>query len=1057
MRKHHSAAQARARAARACLEIITGSLMIIGLTACGGGGGDASPTNETAQPKSLADGPVRAQSITTPVLGAYIKSAGWSTALPELPTRVFEKPTSITGTTYYIDSIRSYNSQQAPLAGEDGLTPATAFTNIGQFKAQVVNATDTTKRLKAGDAILLKCGAIFRAETLSLNGISNVYIGPYQAGQVGPKDCADDKLPTLRQAKWGGGLGWTATDASNTVYSGTVNTSIARLFRYTVPAVKARYPNADSTVKYLLAKPVTTGTSSHTEFKVKDADKQYFNTSTVGNDLAGADILVRTIGWLLERRRIDKYDATTGVITLNRATSFPIQDGAGYYLAGKSWMFDQPGEWYQNGNTVYYRHQASVGNEAGELAGLEYTDSDTENSFNVGLLIRDGNNVTISRIAFEHQEFGGIGIESTDNLKIHGAEVRFASEIGIGVGRNGSGTKRTPSTNVTIEFCKIRGSRGFGIKAGSFEGNPRRSHTKNVTLRNNLVTETGMHDAAYKHTFEIKDMTAIRLGSPEALPTESPQPSLGVLDAQALGNIVINSAGPGIVLDNGRHGAVIDSNTVINACLRTSDCGAIYTNNRDESRSLPAAEGTTSATISNNIITGVKGDIEGIATSALSIRTAREQTFGIYLDDLSANIEVTNNQVTHAAGGIYLHNASWNTVHHNTIKAVTLASIEVSSDWVYPNNTFTETVRGNVIRDNVLFSHRTVDVNRFSASYLQDGIQGDAPQVYAQFWLHKNNPSTFFTGDRRNESKNNVTVTPSQVTPVTTWRMGKTFQAVQASGGVWALLQTGQSYQEMPLSNWLTRVQADSPNADTETNSPVSYRPYVLTLGNNGVSLVEQLARNSQWVWNAGSQIPYVDGMAACGGTSVCAEVTASAAWHSLVSPVFTVTPGNLYFAQYTLKQGPVRGEHNASVRRSTDYLQVGEYMQSVYTEANEVRRFEHFFRATNNGGASTVLALKPSDGVTNSPKPYTTQYFSDVSVHPVTGWSVLPPLDQLVATAANASGTPRTFRCVEDLGFAQTSCNSVRDENNQTVTFPVSVPARTMKRFYINSSTWSY
>ncbi len=1054
MRKHHSAAHARARAARTCLGIITGSLVVIGLTACGGGS-DTTPTNDTAQPQSLADGAARAQSISTPALGTYIKGTGWSTALPELPTRVFEKPTVITGTTYYIDSVYSTANPTDP--ARDGKTPATAWGNIRDFQDKVLNATDTEKRLKAGDAILFKCGAVFRGETLYLTGLSNIYIGPYQAGQVGPNDCADNQLPILRQAKWGGGLGWTATDASNTVYSATSSTTIARLFRYTVPQIKARYPNADSAAKYLLAEQVTAGTSSNIEFKVKDTDKQYFNTSAVNNDLAGADILVRTIGWRLERRTVQTYNATTGVITLNRAVSLPIEPGAGYYLAGKSWMFDQPGEWYQNGNTVYYRHQAAAGQEAAELAGLEYTDSTSVNNFNVGLLIKDSSNVTISRIAFEHQEFGGIGIESTDNLKIHGAEVRFASEIGIAVSRNGSGAKQTPSTNVTIEFCKIRGVRGYGINAGSFAGTPRLPHTKNVILRNNLVTETGMHEAAVKSSLrEIRDMTAIRLGAPEALSTESPQPSLGVLDAQALGNIVINSAGPGIVLDNGRHGAVIDSNTVINACLRTSDCGAIYANNRDESKSLPAAEGTTSATISNNIIAGVKGDIEGIATSALGIRTVREQTFGIYLDDLSANIEVANNQVTHAAGGIYLHNASWNNVHHNTIKAVTLASIEVSSDWKYPNNTFTETMRGNVIHDNVLFSHRTVDVNRFSAVNLQDGIQGNAPQVYAQFWLHKGDPSTFFTGDHRNESKNNVTVTPSQVSAITTWRMGKTFQAVQASGGIWALLQTGQSYQEMPLSNWLTRAQVDSSNVDTETNSPVSYRPYVLTLGNSGISLVEKLARNSQWVWNAGGPVPYVDGTVACGGASVCAGVTASEAWHSLVSPAFTVTPGNLYFAEYTIKQGPVRGEHNASVRRSSDSLQVGEYVQSIYTEANEVRRFEHFFRATSNGGANTVFALKPSDGVPNSPKPYTTQYFSDVSVYPVTGWSVLLPLDQLVATAANASGTTRTFQCVADLGFAQADCSSVRDENNQAVSFPVSVPARTMKRFYVNSSTWS-
>lgn len=1046
MRKHHSAAHARARAARTCLGIITGSLILIGLTACGGGGDTAS--NSTLQPQGFGNDSAQAQAISTPALGTVTKDSGWSTVVPELPTRTFVQPSSI-GTIYYIDSKRAFDPSSTPLATEDGSSPTKAFPNIGEFNRQVGMAN-----LHANDAILLKCGSVFRNEMLFLNGISNIYIGPYQAGQTGPADCSDSQLPTLRQSKWGGTLTWTATDASNTVYSAPTDPSlnIERMFRYTVPLVKARYPNMGSTPKYLLA----TSASSNTQFKVSAAEKQLFDTNAGGQDIVGADVFIRSTAWLIERRTVSAYDIATGTVTLNRQVSDTIPTGAGYYLAGKAWMFDQPGEWYQSKteNKVYFRRVSTSDNPV----DLEYTDATTGQ----GLFMMNSQNITISRIAFEHHEFASIGIESSNNITVSGADVRFASELGISVGKNG--LAGAPSQNITIEFCKVRGVRGYGIKAGGVVGTNRLPISKNVTLRHNLVTETGMHDAAIKADgIEIKAMTAIRLGGPVPLETETSPPTQGVPDAQALGNIIINSGGPAIFLDNGRHGAIIDSNTVINACLQISDCGGIYTNNRDTTKSLPSAEGTTSATISNNIIVGVKGDTEGVATAALAVRMVREQTFGIYLDDLSANVEVANNQVTHAGAGIYLHNASWNKVHHNKIKAITLASIKVHSDWVYPSNTFTETIRGNVVHDNELLSHRAVDGNVFATnSSLSNGIQGNAPQVYAQLWLHATlNPSVFFTGDHNNESRNNTVVTHSKTTSPSTWRMNSQWvtnnnspQTTQSSGGIWLLKTTGGYNKEVALPEWLKVTQSSTSTADVESSS-VSYRPYALTLGNGGNSLIDPIASGSGWTWNAASQVSYATGASTCGEASVCASLTASQPWHTLMSNPFTTTQGQLYFVKYTLKQGAVKGIHNTTVRL-TNSTMVGEYLQNVETNPDEVRYYEHFFRGNANSGANTVLALKPSDGVANSTNPYTTQYFSDATVHQVDAVAVLPGLDQLGVTAVNASAASRNFNCVEDLGIASANCSSVRDENNQPVTFPVSVGARTMKRFYINSSTWS-
>ena len=1062
MRKHISAAHARARAARTCLGIITGSLVVIGLTACGGGDSTTAQNNQPAQPQNVSDASAQAQAISTPALGTTIQGTDWSAALPELPPRVFLMPASTSGTTYYIDARAAYTSADMPPAAELGKTPSTPFTSITDFINRV-----GLSNLKSGDAILLKCGAVFRSQSLTLTGRTGIYIGPYQPGVVGPSDCVGSNLPTLRQAKWGGkttqaiGLNWTATSEGSPVYEAPTASVITRMFLYTAPLVKARHPNASDEHTYLLA---DSGVNS-TQFKVSAADKQQFDTHGV----VGADIYIKSRAWIVERRKVVDYQ--DGVITLNRGLAMGnVPAGAGYYLAGKSWMLDQAGEWYQDtsNNKVYYWVKNSS-----DLASLEYTDNSRtlDNDESNGISIRKSSNIRISRIAFEHQEMAALGIYSSSNVTVSGVDVRFASEVGIDVGLNTLTDE--PSNHVTVEQSKVRGVWGVGIRAGGMarasNADPAYPVSKNVAVRNNLVFETAMHDAAPKEP-DANGMAAIRLGGPPPPPNEESPPAAASLDAQAIGNIVLNNAGPGIVLDNGRHGGLIEGNTVINACLRTSDCGGIYANNRDEARALPAAEGTTSAIIRNNMVTGVPGDIEGVPAT---IRTKREQTFGIYLDDLSANIEVVGNQISHAAGGIYLHNASWNNVHHNTIKSVTLASIMVSSDWSYsqPAGGFIETVRGNVMQDNVLFSHRPVDANKFQPTWdIQAGAQDQGRAIYAQYWLHKYAlPTTFFTDDtgtgaRRNTSLNNDVITHGGEN---TWRMDQpgysnnaSFPALttKVSGGIWFIqkISTPDYGKRMALPDWLSLVGATPGTQDKDVSSPVVYRPYVLTLG---APLIAPLGSTSGWTWNETSPVSYIQDTTACGGAALCAQVLASEPWHALRSPIFPTVNGTLYFVKYKVKQGPVRGEHTTSALRDSTpnrYAQVGAYLQSVYTEANEFRHFEHFFRGNTYSDTNTRLYLKPSDGVMTDPsKQYTTQYFSDVSIHPVTAVTVLPPLNQISATAANASSADRSFDCAQ-LGFASTDCDSVRDENNNPVVFPVEVPARNMKRFYLHSATWS-
>lgn len=1094
MRKHLSAAQARVRATRSCLGIVTGSLLVAGLTACGGGG-DTASNNDPAEPQNLADTPVRAQAIpVTAPTTTLVKDTGWSAALPALQPWTYVAP-PIRGRVHYIDSVYSTAIDAIySTAGRDGKTPATAWANIRDFKNKIQTTNVDSEKLQPGDAILFKCGGVWR-EGLQLDGYKELYIGTYQAAKVGPNDCPDDQLPILRASTWGGAIAWRSTDPSNTVFSSGElgeNVDIYRMFKDTIPLAEARHPNANSPQPYFRAAELPRGSGEsesdwknrkRSQFKLSDAEISMF--ASRASDLKDAVVYTKQVPWLLQRTEIKSYDPASGIVTLTSAVSDSIESGVGYYLAGKKWMMDQPGDWakeittrvphtdprYSSNpaydkkyRTIYYRPENQ------SVDGLEFTWSEsgfTNRSF--GINIQGGSDIEISRIRFEHQEQGSVLVQSGKNIRVTGIESLFPREYGISIGRrHDSKLKPTAdsSSDVVLHSNKIRGAGGYGIKAGGMlsektdtDGIKLHSIVAKVTVRNNLVMATGMYGSAAA----TKERTAIRIGGPVPDGDNLP-PKGGAPDAQAVGNLVLDSAGGGIVLDNGRHGAIVDGNTVVNSCMLVTDCSGIYANNTEASQ--PAAEGTTSAKITNNIVIGVKGNIDGAQVGSELNRLGREQAFGIYLDDRSANVEVSNNQISHASGGIYLHNTAWTDIHHNTIKRVTLASIKVNSD--RPQINGIEQMRGNVIRDNTLFSHRSVDSNQFTANSLANGIQGAAPQVYAQLWVHDSlNPSVFFTGDRRNESRNNTVVTHSKVSPTlpTTWRTNSAYvsnnnapQTTQSSGGIWWMTNgkgTSGYNKEIALPEWLKVTQSTTQTSDAES-SPVSYRPYALTLGNGGNSLINPMGQGSGWTWNAASQVTYATGSSTCGEASLCASVTASQPWHTLMSNPFTTTPGQLYIAKYTLKQGTMKGIHNTTVRRNTDSAMVGEYLQNVETNPGEMRYYEHFFRANANSGNSTVLSLKPSDGVSNSTNPYTMQYFSDATVHKVDSVAVLPGLDQLGVTAVNASAAARNFSCTDDLGIASANCSSMRDETNQPVVFPVSVPARTMKRFYVSSSTWS-
>jgi hypothetical protein len=74
------------------------------------------------------------------------------------------------------------------------------------------------------------------------------------------------------------------------------------------------------------------------------------------NDLAGATLVFRAFDWSIDARRINAYSG--GVVTLG-STGNPAFDGyapsgqVSFYVEGKLWMLDEPGEWAVSSGRLY--------------------------------------------------------------------------------------------------------------------------------------------------------------------------------------------------------------------------------------------------------------------------------------------------------------------------------------------------------------------------------------------------------------------------------------------------------------------------------------------------------------------------------------------------------------------------------------------------------------------------------------------------------------------------------------------------------------------------------
>ncbi len=250
--------------------------------------------------------------------------------------------------------------------------------------------------------------------------------------------------------------------------------------------------------------------------------------SLPSTDLAGATVVWRAADWLIQERRIAAIADDTMVLAAGDDEGFGLLPETDFYVEGKRWMMDTPGEWaWQDG-----------------MLFLKMAQGDAP-----------GARIRASTAA------PAVAVNDAQDIRIAGIVVRAA-----GIGINGAGSQRMQVSDTRIVNCieaAIVAGSGTDIVRVQVDGTVRHGIRANDDARDVRIADSRIDHAG---------MLGMPRRSRGAIVFE-------LASGQTISNNRISDAGY-IGIRVFRH-ARVTGNVIERACLRLSDCGGIYTFARD--------------------------------------------------------------------------------------------------------------------------------------------------------------------------------------------------------------------------------------------------------------------------------------------------------------------------------------------------------------------------------------------------------------------------------------------------------------------------------------------
>ncbi len=251
-------------------------------------------------------------------------------------------------------------------------------------------------------------------------------------------------------------------------------------------------------------------------------------TSLPSTDLAGANLVWRAADWLIQERRIARADDTVLVLAPGDDEGFGLLPQTEFYVEGKRWMMDLPGEWaWQQGQLAL--RMAAGSSPVGRVRAAPSAP---------GIAANDANDIRIEDIEVRAAH---IGINGAGGHRMRISDTRVVNSVEAAI---------VAGSDTVIARVQVDGTVRHGIRAND--------DAREVSIVDSRIANAGM------------------LGMPKR--------SRGAIvfelaSGQSIRNNRISDAGY-IGIRVFRHARVTD-NVVERACLRLSDCGGIYTFARD--------------------------------------------------------------------------------------------------------------------------------------------------------------------------------------------------------------------------------------------------------------------------------------------------------------------------------------------------------------------------------------------------------------------------------------------------------------------------------------------
>jgi parallel beta-helix repeat protein len=412
-----------------------------------------------------------------------------------------------------------------------------------------------------GSTVSLQCGTTYQG-TLNLSGKSNVTVTT--SGTCGKASIT----PGTAVSSWGLYTG--------NIYSAPINFTPVQVSIGGKPLEAAHWPN----------RPQTWATSAG---------------SVPNSDLAGATLVTKP----------NVYAINSQVLSSNS-----IPTSSPFYVEGKLWMLDSPGEWAVSNGRLYIWAPDGASPEGRVWAAAA----------NVGINADKSSGVTIDNVKVFSGSDGISGAYSS-NLNIRNSEIYNSSRDGI---------YATDATGLVLSNNTINNSVRNGI-GGWYNNN-------GAIVTNNSVSASGT------------------VGMPK--PTQA-----GIFfgntskNSKIDGNRVTNSASNGITA---YVSSTISNNLVDGACTVLTDGGGIYTNGRTAGY-VPLNLRIEGNTVKNVILDGSKGIYLDDASSYVTVtrNNVSATPSGLFIHDGSNNTVTGNNFFSNIKNHVALALTSSNNVFTN--------------------------------------------------------------------------------------------------------------------------------------------------------------------------------------------------------------------------------------------------------------------------------------------------------------------------------------------------------------------------------------------------------